>query len=135
MIIWLHSTRPTPDKKKSYQIPATEKPLKLCHGRMYVVKVVVWFFGGCLFLMLMLLMSVPSTEGNFCDVSIFPYFDVLFPCCFIHPHKKYEDITSHQAKKKNNNVKLRVLRRNTNKYYDGHINRRTKAEWGNWWNT
>lgn len=71
--------------------------------------------------------STINCESDFCDVSILPYFDVLFSCCFIHPHKKYEDITSsHQAKK--NNVKLRVLRRNENKYYDGHINRRTKAK-------
>lgn len=99
MITHYTTRRPTP--KKFNKIRGSEKPLKLCHGRMYVCGE-----GGGLVVRLSVFnadvvnVSTINCESDFCDVSILPYFDVLFSCCFIHPHKKYEDITSsHQAKK------------------------------------
>lgn len=62
MIIWLHTTlhddpHPKNSTKSGVRRSHSNYVMDVC---MYVVKVVVWWC-GCLFLMLMLLMSLPST--------------------------------------------------------------------------
>lgn len=103
MIIWLHTTlHDDPHPKNS-----TKSGVRRSHSN-YVMDVCMYVCGegGGLVVRLSVFnadvvnVSTINCESDFCDVSILPYFDVLFSCCFIHPHKKYEDITSsHQAKK------------------------------------